>query len=575
MQVSYWVVALAACALGGCNGYISGTESAQGLPGSSATGPGSTNPGSTPAGGVPTAEPDGKALPGATVGQTAIRRLGKSELDHTLRDLLPALPATFDAVADFPADNDIQLAFSLPGTVSDLEVKRFMDLSEATLAALGANNPGAQFSCTGTDETACARSFVTTFGKRAFRRPLAAAEVDDLLALYSTLRTDPDMKYGFKDALGVVVEAILQSPGFLYRWERGLAAPELDGALVKFDSYEMASRLAYFIWGSMPDAMLTAAADSNSLATPDEVATQAKRLLNDPRADETLGDFVAQWMELNPLRDAIKDTSAYPTFKPELRDSMRAETEAFARDVLRSPAPTFGNLLTAQHTFVDAGLAAYYGVKADGSGRVDLAGSPRLGVLTEGALMAVKGNSYRTSPVRRGKFVLNRVLCTSVPPPPKDVVPDLPPPDASKTVRQQMAEHRSNPACAVCHTTMDAIGFAFEHFDGAGKYRDNDRGQPIDASGSVELDGATVGFQDATQLVTAFAASKQAHECFTRQWLRFSLDRFEQDADQAATAYLASYYEKSGLNTRDLIVEITRSLPFTHRAPAEGEVLTP
>jgi Protein of unknown function (DUF1588)/Protein of unknown function (DUF1592)/Protein of unknown function (DUF1585) len=280
-------------------------------------------------------------------------------------------------------------------------------------------------------------------------------------------------------------------------------------------------------------------------------------------------------LELNPLKDAIKDASVYPSFKPELLASMRAETVAFARDVLRSPAPTFANLLTAQHTFVDAPLASYYGLKPDAAGRVDLTGTPRLGVLTQGALMTAKGNSYRTSPVRRGKFVINRVLCAVVPPPPKDVVPELPPPDPSKTVRQQMAEHRSNPACAGCHTIMDAIGFAFEHFDGAGNYRDADRGQPIDASGSVELDNATIEFHDASELVTAFAASPQAHECFTRQWLRFALDRFEQDNEAAATAHLASFYETSGLNTRELMVEITRSLPFTHRALAEGEVTTP
>jgi Protein of unknown function (DUF1588)/Protein of unknown function (DUF1585) len=189
--------------------------------------------------------------------------------------------------------------------------------------------------------------------------------------------------------------------------------------------------------------------------------------------------------------------------------------------------------------------------------------------------MAVKGNSYRTSPVRRGKFILNRMLCSTVPPPPPNVVPELPPPDPTKTLRQQMAEHRSMASCAVCHTTMDAIGFAFEHFDGAGNYRDTDREQPIDASGSIEIDGAPIAFRDATDLATSFASSPEAQGCFTRQWLRYSIDRFEQDADAAATAYLSSFFERSKLNTRDLLVEITRTLPFSHRAPAEGEVLTP
>jgi len=145
--------------------------------------------------------------------------------------------------------------------VSDLEVKRFLDLAEATIATLGTASPS-QIACTG-DQTACARTFVTTFGKRAFRRPLDGVEIDDLMALYTKLRTDPQMAYGLQDALGFVVEAMLQSPGFLYRWERGLAAPQKDGALVKYDSYEIASRLSYFVWNSMPDATLLAEATAD------------------------------------------------------------------------------------------------------------------------------------------------------------------------------------------------------------------------------------------------------------------------------------------------------------------------
>ncbi len=519
--------------------------------------------------------PDGHAVEGASVGQTALRRLGKGELLNTMHDLLPALPQGFDANIDLPLDNDIQLAFSLPGTVSDLEVKRFMDLAEATIATLGTRAPGNQVSCTGSDQTACARSFVTTFGKRAFRRPLDPVEVDDLIALYTKLRTDPQMNYGFADALGIVVEAMLQSPGFLYRWERGLAAPQMDGALVKYDHYEMASRLSYFLWNSMPDDALFAAADAGKLATPDQLAEQATRLLQDPRTDSTLADFVTQWLELGTLSGLIKDANVYPTFKPELRDSMRAETVAFSRDVLRGSQPTFSALLTAPYTFVDARLAQYYGVVPDATGRVDLSGTARLGLLTQGAVMAVKGNSYRTSPVRRGKFVLNRMLCGTVPPPPPDVVPELPPPDPTKTVRQQMADHRSKPSCAACHQTMDLLGFAFEHFDGAGNYRNDDSGHPIDSSGSATLDGATVNFQDATALAKLLASSHEAHDCFTRQWLRYAIDRFEQTADTAAVGYLTTSYEGSGLDTRDLIVRITRTLPFSHRAPADGEVLTP
>jgi hypothetical protein len=571
------LVAIAA----GCTGTISGkgdppggmTPSAGSAGVSGAAGVTSVGTGAAGTMSVGTGTAGTAALPNA-VAATSLRRLGKLELTNTLHDLFPALPANFAATNDLPVDNPVLLAFSIPGTVSDLEVKRFMDLAEATIAALG-TKPGAQVSCAGQDETACARAFVTAFAKRAFRRPLDAVEVDDLMGLYSTLRTDPELKYGLQDALNLVVQGILQSPGFLYRWERGLAAPLLDQDGVKYDAYEMASRLSYFLWKSMPDDALFAAADANKLGTPEDVATQARRLLDSPRADAMLAEFTSQWLELGPLATSLKDDVAYPTFKPPLLDSMRAETIAFSRSVFRGPTPTFANLLTARYTVVDAPLAAYYGVTRDATGRVDLTGTDRIGILTQGALMAVKGNSYRTSPVRRGKFILNRLLCTNIPPPPPEVVPELPPPDPKKTLRQQMAEHRTMASCAACHTTMDALGFAFEHFDGAGNTRTNDRGQAIDASDMVKLDGATVTFTDAAGLATALASSPQARECFAKQWVRFALDRFEQPGEAGAVQRLQSFYAQQGFDTRALIVEITKSLPFTHRAPAAGEVLTP
>jgi hypothetical protein len=570
LRVAFGCLAIAAH-LAACTGQVGDASDPSGS-GAPAGAAGSGN-----ATGTGVASPTGRAG-NATVGQSPLRRLGKTELRNTMHDLLPALAANFDASIELPADNDIQLGFSLPGAVSDLEVKRFLDLAEAALTSLGTRSPGQQVVCAaGADQTACARTFVTSFGARAFRRPVDPAEVEDLMALYTKLRTDPQMAYNLQDALSIVVEAMLQAPGFLYRWERGLAAPQSDGALVKFDSYEMASRLSYYIWKSMPDAELMAAATAGKLVTPDQVAAQATRLLADRRANDTIADFVTQWLELGPLRDIIKDTAAYPAFKPELRDSMRAEAVAFAQDVLRGSSPTFANLLTAPYTFTDPRLAAYYGLTPDAAGRVNLTGTPRLGVLTQGALMAVKGNSYRTSPVRRGKYVLNRMLCTVVPPPPPDVVPELPAPDPTKTVRQQMTEHQSNPACAVCHTVMDGLGYAFEHFDGAGNYQKDDRGHVIDASGSVAITkgAAPLTFQDATGLAKALAASSSAHECFARQWLRYAIDRFEQTTDAAAVAYLSKAYEGAGLDTRDLIVKITRTIPFSHRAPAEGEVVSP
>jgi hypothetical protein len=176
--------------------------------------------------------------------------------------------------------------------------------------------------------------------------------------------------------------------------------------------------------------------------------------------------------------------------------------------------------------------------------------------------------------VRRGKFILNRILCTIIPPPPPNVVPELPPPDPTKTLREQMAIHRADPSCATCHARMDPLGFAFEHFDGAGKYRADDGGHLIDASGSIELDGESVEFRDATELAEELAGSRDARACFARQWLRYALDRFEQNDDRAAVGELISFYEDA-TDTKALIVQIARSLPFTHRALSAGEGVTP
>ena len=575
MRFDYSLLGILAL-LVGCQAHIDGptptgssTTPGLGSGGNGATG-GSANVSST----VPMANPDGTAPAAATVGASPLRRLGRLELAQTLHDLLPDLPASFDAGKDLPPDNAVELSFAVPGTVSDLEVKRFMELGEAAVAALGTQAPGNQQACSG-DEAVCARAFVKSFGRRAFRRPLDQLEADDLMTLYGKLRTDPELMYDLKGALGVLVEAILQAPGFIYRWERGLKAPALDGKLVKYDGYEMASRLSYFLWSSMPDDALLSAAEADQLTTPEQVAAQAERLLSDARADAVLADFATQWLELTPLPALVKDTGVFPAFTPELRGAMQQETLAFTRDVLRGDAPTFTALLTAKYSILQPPLAKYYGVTTDAAGRADLSGTGRLGLLTQAAVMSVKGNSYRTSPVRRGKFVLNRLLCSSVPPPPPDVVPDLPPPDPSKSLREQMAEHRTNPSCASCHTTMDPLGFAFEHFDGAGKLRELDGTQPIDASGGVSLDGKDVSFAGAAELATILAASPQATHCFTRQWLRYALDRFEQDADAAAAKYLEDGYTRAGLDTRKLIVDITRTLPFSHRAPTEGEVLTP
>lgn len=505
------------------------------------------------------------------VSATDLRRLGKLEIQNSVRDFLPALPASFDPAADIPVDNHVELAFSLPGTVSELEVKRFSDMAEEAIASLGTASPGNTNTC-GADETTCAQATITELATRAFRRPPLPEEMNDLWALFQALRTDPEMGFSVAESLDGVVEALLQSPGFLYRWERGPQAPAIEGDKVKYDSYEMASRLSYFLWNSSPDAALLEVAKSGGLVTPDQIETETRRMMADPRFDRALRDFVAQWLELHELPTIVKDSGVYPNFQSGLGSAMLEETEVFMRDVFRSSDPTLRHLLTRETTHVSPELGAYYGVTVEEDGRADLAGTSRRGILLLGGMLTAKGNSYRTSPVRRGKLMLNRFLCDNVPPPPPDVMLDLPPPDPSLTLREQMDLHASSPTCNNCHGVLDPLGLAFEHFDGAGAYRATEGGLPIDASGTLKLKEVDWQFDDADQLITELSSSPAVQDCFAKQWLRYALDRFEQDEESQTVHDIETAHRDADLHLPELIVSIVRSRPFSYRALREGEL---
>ncbi len=516
---------------------------------------------------------EGKPLP-ITAAATNLRRLGQVELNNSVHALLPKLPADFDAGADVPEDNHVELAFSLPGTVSEIEVKRFSDMAEEAIGLLEQESPGAESNCAA-DEASCAREFITIFAERAFRRPALPGEVDDLMELYERLRSDQEVHFEFAETLNVLVEALLQSPGFLYRWERGPQGPEMDGELVKFDSFEMASRLSYFLWNSVPDEELLVEARAGELRSPQSLEAQTRRMIADPRFDHAVKDFVAQWLEISDLPQVVKDSGVYPTFSEGLGQAMLDEAQNVARDVFRSDDPSLSHLLTTEQTRVSPELAEYYGidVAADGSG--DFAGTGRRGILMQGGFLAAKGNSYRTSPVRRGKLILNRLLCENVPPPPPDAVVDLPAADTNLTLRQQMDLHASSPSCRNCHNIMDPLGLAFEHFDGAGAYRKLEGTLAIDSSGTLSYGNIEWSFDDASGLVDYLIQEQKVADCFTIQWVRYALDRFEQKIEAGAVAQILDAHEQGGSALPELLVAIIQSKPFTHRALREGEVAAP
>lgn len=557
-------------AVTGSSGVNGVGQSGDGNSGSSGVG---QSGGSGGEGSVPGENPTPPEARTYAAGPTGLRRLRKIEVQHSVRALLPELPDSFDPAADLPKDNHVELAFAVPGTISELEVNRFRDMAEEAVALLGAS-PGSTQACAG-DEATCVRAFIVDFAGRAFRRTATAGEVDDLMALYEQLRNHPDATFSFTESLDVIVEALLQSPGFLYRWELGPEAPQMDGEFVLFGPFELASRLSYFLWNAPPDAELISSAAQGQLSTPAQIASAASRMMADSKFDNALGDFITQWLEVSELATIVKDSGVYPRFSGQIAEGMLEEAQAFTVATFRGPEPTLPALLTGTTTHVNAALADYYGVALALDGSADLSGTARRGILMQGAVLAAKGNSYRTSPVRRGKFILNRLLCSNVPPPPPDAVVDLPPADPNLTLREQLAQHAASPSCNNCHAVMDPLGLAFENFDGAGAYRDMEGNFPVDASGALTMGGEQWTFSNAGELVELLVQSDDVKDCFVRQWVRYALGRFEQRVEEGAVLEIIDAHAAGGGTLQNLVLAIVQSKPFTHRALGEGELPLP
>ncbi len=412
-------------------------------------------------------------------------------------------------------------------------------------------------------EEACARDFIERFARKAFRRPLEAAEVDALVGLYQAGRKDAD----FKSGITLVVQGVLQSPNFLYRTELG-EAPR-DGN-VTLTQHEIASALSYLVLAAPPDEPLLAAADTGALSDPNERERQVRRLLLDPRARDQLRSFVIQWMGLSNLGSVQKDNGVFPEFSIALRESMREETHAFIDQVLFEHDGSLRTLLDADFTVADARMAAFYGIteRPDSPKRLALAGTHRAGLLTHASVLATYAHNDDSSPIRRGKLVMTRLLCQSMPPPPPEVVVSPPPRDESSTTRERVSMHTNNPGCASCHKTMDAIGFGLEDFDGIGKHRTTDNGKPVDANGELmtlaneSLNGP---FNGGAELAHKVAQSPDFAWCANLQLYRYFVGRKEQPADSCAVDHTQKALEAKNMDVREQLVALVRSTSFIHR----------
>lgn len=499
-------------------------------------------------------------------GPAPLRRLTRVEYNNTVRDLLGDTSQPANAFEAEPTKhgftNDADSLWVTEGLAEQL-----VTAAEA-IAGRAAANLARLLPCAPaqTGEDVCARRFVETFGRRTFRRPLDVAENARYVGLYTRGRQGADFATGIR----WVIQAMLIAPSFLYRVEGGMPGP--SAAVLKLTPWELASRLSYLAWGSMPDEALMTAAAAGQLETPAQLEAQARRLLASPKARAVVARFHGEWLELDLIDQLDKDTRVYRTFAPALRKPMRQETEKFLDYTVWDGPGDLGTMLTGRFTFLSKDLAPLYDAGAPTQAtfeRVDLDPGRRAGFLTHAGILAAHSKADQSSPVGRGKFVREALFCTELQPPPPNVDGQLPEVSSNATTRERFSQHSSVPSCAGCHGLIDPVGFAFENYDGVGKWRDVESGKRIDASGSLagtDIDGAFVG---AVALAEKMAGSADVRRCFVKQWFRFAHGRVETSEDACTLTMLEQRLMAKGNNVRELLVALTQTDAFTFK-PAGG-----
>jgi len=525
-----------------------------------------------------------------SAGTFALQHLTVAELKNTLVDLLGISPFDVAAALDDaglpPLENagdSSNTGYLAPGELRAAQTQGLFSVAEQLVTDLPttASSCAAAVTGAGADATACATTFIHTFGRRAFRRPVTQAEAAALLALFDTA-----MGLGFdvQGSLVQVVRAMLQSPGFLYHWEVGDAPAARSAGLIPLTPYQIASRLSYLLWQTMPDEALLAAADSDQLSTPDQILAQANRLLADGRSTAGLANFHRQWLGLTAPESLSKDPTMFPKFVGEGM-WVGSELDTFVSRVVSTAPPSAGDgtlktLLTAPYTYQDATfLREIYGApEVQLYAPLILDPAQRAGILTQIAFLATNASDTLPDPIERGVVVWQRLLCAPASPHPPGLL--LPPSvklDPAATLRQVYTQQDSNATCVSCHASFDPLGFAFGNYDAVGAYQTmdlGDHGQIIDASGDVVTPGGTkIIFRNAVDLVDTLAASDEVEWCVTRQWFRFVLGRMESGSDQGSVelAYRAGA-AVPGFSLRQMLTNLVQTRTFRFRAPSPGEM---
>jgi hypothetical protein len=488
-----------------------------------------------------------------------LRRLSPFEYDNSVRDLfgIATRPATELFAKLLPQGSNEEPA-------STLEVEAYHTLAH-DLASELSSDPTRLSDAIGCDaalsaESICREQLMSELLPRIFRAPLRDDVRDQMDA---ALAMGEELGKSFASGARAVLEVALQSPEFLYRVEFGEAAPEQGAAIGRPLPHEMAVRLSYFLRGAPPDAALSKAAELGQLRTKAQIAEQARRLLSEQDAHDVVRQF-----HLGHLGLLAPDLSAHMDLGAALAESMIQETAQFVDEVTFQGDGDLNALLTAPFTWVNGPLAAHYGI-AGVSGaafaRVALDPTQRRGLLTQGAFLASHSTAGISNPSERGQWVRNKLLCTAIPPHPSGISLSLPP-AAGLTTRERFEQSTaSNPACAACHRLFDPIGFAFEHYDAVGKFREMEAGKPIDASGEIVNSDAQGSFTGALELAAQLANSRDVQNCYADDWLTFAYGRSQLPEDECSREALHAAFAAGKGNILELLVAVTQTDGFLYR----------
>jgi mono/diheme cytochrome c family protein len=431
----------------------------------------------------------------------------------------------------------------------------------------------------GHHEASCARKIVTNLARNAFRRPVSATEVDRYLQLVTQAQKDGD---SFEGGISLALQALLVSPDFLFRIEtspapRLVAASTASGDAQRINEYELASRLSYFIWSSTPDAELLRCADLGTLRKPDVLKAQVQRMLKDPRSFALAENFGGQWLEFRALESVKPDHDRFPEYDSYLRMSMQRETELFVDSIVRDDRSIL-DLIAGKYTFVNQRLAEFYkipGVTGPEFRRIDLSNVPeRGGVITQASVLTVSSYATRTSPVLRGKWVLENIL-NDPPPPPPPGVPNLDVAAVGTTIslRQQMEKHRANPICASCHQRMDPLGFGLENYNAIGAWRTQDGKFPVDPAGTLP-NGKS--FHGPDELKAILAGDQEVFtRCLTEKLLTYALGRGLERYDRPTVKVIVQQVAANDYRFSSLVLAIVNSLPFQMQGDPPAKEIAP